>query len=172
MMAGRGDVDQCDWALRTATTTRADSAGTMMAAPMLADFAVRLAFGLSIATVLVPWRAVPLPFFRTQAQIILGLLVLAALDQARASGTGIRILDDRARRSAGICLIDRVGAGAAGPGSQDGRALTAIAAMVWLTAASAQPATGSCWRSTPRAGRLRVFCWGRCSARCFWAITT
>ena len=35
---------------------------------------------------LVSWREVPLPFFRTQAQIILGLLVLAALDQSRASG--------------------------------------------------------------------------------------
>ena len=56
---------------------------------MLADFAVRLAMGLSIATVLVSWRTVPLPFFRTQEQIILGLLALAALDQARASGAGI-----------------------------------------------------------------------------------
>ena len=61
----------------------------MMPAPMLADFAVRLAFGLSIATVLVSWRTVPLPFFRTQEQIVLALLALAALDQARASGTGI-----------------------------------------------------------------------------------
>ena len=61
----------------------------MMPAPMLADFAVRLAFGLSIATVLVSWRSVPLPFFRTQEQIILGLLVLAALDQARGGGTGV-----------------------------------------------------------------------------------
>jgi hypothetical protein len=56
---------------------------------MLADFAVRLAFGLSLASVLVSWRAIPLPFFRTQAQIILAFLVLGALDQARAGGAGI-----------------------------------------------------------------------------------
>jgi hypothetical protein len=51
---------------------------------MLADFATRLAFGLAAALVLTSFRAVPLRFFRTQALVILGLLVLAALDQARA----------------------------------------------------------------------------------------
>ena len=58
----------------------------MIVAPMLADFATRLAFGLAAALVLTSSRAVPLLFFRTQAQVILGLLVLAALDQARAGG--------------------------------------------------------------------------------------
>jgi hypothetical protein len=58
----------------------------MIAAPMLADFATRLAFGLAAALVLTSSRAVPLSFFRTQAQVILGLLVLAGLDQARAGG--------------------------------------------------------------------------------------
>jgi len=58
----------------------------MIVAPMLADFATRLAFGLAVALVLTSWKAVPLPFFRTGAQVILGLLVLAALDQARSGG--------------------------------------------------------------------------------------
>jgi hypothetical protein len=53
---------------------------------MLADFSIRLAFGLAISVLLVPLQAVPLPFFRTQAHVILGLLVLGALDQARAGG--------------------------------------------------------------------------------------
>ena len=56
----------------------------MTVVPMLADFAVRLAFGLAVSLMLTSWRAVPLVFFRTQAQVILGLLVLAGLDQARA----------------------------------------------------------------------------------------
>jgi len=58
----------------------------MTAAPMLADFAIRLAFGLAVLILLISWKAVPLAFFRTQAHVILGLLVLAALDQARAGG--------------------------------------------------------------------------------------
>ncbi len=53
---------------------------------MLADFATRLAFGLAISLLLISWRAVPLGFFRTQSLVILGLLVLAGLDQARAGG--------------------------------------------------------------------------------------
>jgi hypothetical protein len=53
---------------------------------MLAAFAVRLSFGLATSMLLLPWRSVPLPFFRTQSQIMLALLVLAALDQGRAGG--------------------------------------------------------------------------------------
>ena len=34
------------------------------------------------------WQSVPLPFFRTQCQVILGLLVLAALDGSRSAGMG------------------------------------------------------------------------------------
>jgi hypothetical protein len=56
----------------------------MTGVPMLADFVIRLAFGLSITSLLISWRDVPLPFFRTQCQVILGLLVLGALDQARS----------------------------------------------------------------------------------------
>ncbi len=59
---------------------------------MLADFATRLAFGLAAALALTSPRAVPLLFFRTQAQVILGLLVLAALDQARAGGQSWQVL--------------------------------------------------------------------------------
>ena len=53
---------------------------------LLADFAVRLACGLFLALLLTSWRAVPLRFFRIQTQVILGVLVLASLAQARASG--------------------------------------------------------------------------------------
>jgi hypothetical protein len=58
----------------------------MIAAPMLADFLIRWAFGLAFSILMIPWRSVPLPFFRTQAHVMLGLLVLGALDQARAGG--------------------------------------------------------------------------------------
>jgi hypothetical protein len=50
---------------------------------MLADFAMRLALGLAISLLVTSWRAVPLPFFRTLAQVMLGLLVLVALDLTR-----------------------------------------------------------------------------------------
>lgn len=56
--------------------------------PMLADFAVRLSFGLAVLLLMASWRSVPLPFFRTQCQVILGLLVLAALDASRSHGLG------------------------------------------------------------------------------------
>ena len=55
-------------------------------APMLADFAIRLSFGLILALILTPWQQVPLRFFRIQNQVILGTMVLAALDQGRTSG--------------------------------------------------------------------------------------
>ena len=61
----------------------------MAVVPMLADFAARLAFGLCAAVFLVSWRSVPVPFFRTQLQVVLGLVVLAALDQARARGLAV-----------------------------------------------------------------------------------
>jgi len=56
---------------------------------MLADFAVRLAFGLAATVFLVSWRSVPLPFFRTQLHVVLGLVVLAALDQARGGAAAL-----------------------------------------------------------------------------------
>jgi hypothetical protein len=63
------------------------SIGLMIQVPMLADFAIRLAFGLAVSLLLTSWKAVPLVFYRTQSVIILGLLVLACLDQARAGGS-------------------------------------------------------------------------------------
>jgi len=56
--------------------------------PMLADFGVRLSFGLAILLLATSWQRVPLTFFRTQCQVILGLLVLAALDGSRSAGLG------------------------------------------------------------------------------------
>lgn len=54
--------------------------------PMLADFAVRLAFGLAALLLFTSWRVVPVAFFRTHCLVILGLLMLAALDGSRAGG--------------------------------------------------------------------------------------
>src|SRR4051794_22833865 len=59
-----------------------------MPIPMLADFAVRLACGLAVLLLLTPWRQVPAAFFRTHGQVILGLLVLAALDLSREGMRG------------------------------------------------------------------------------------
>ena len=60
----------------------------MYDAPMIADFAVRLSFGLAVLLLSTSWRSVALPFFRTQCQVILGLLVLAVLDGSRSEGLG------------------------------------------------------------------------------------
>lgn len=54
-----------------------------MTFPMLADFALRLACGLAALLLLTPWRLVPPAFFRTHGLVILGLLVLSALDASR-----------------------------------------------------------------------------------------
>jgi hypothetical protein len=54
--------------------------------PMLADFAVRLACGLAALLLVTRWRDVPPRFFRTHCQVILALLVLAALDASRIAG--------------------------------------------------------------------------------------
>lgn len=51
--------------------------------PMLADFAIRLLGGLAAVLAVTPWRAVPIRFFRTQCQVMLGLGVLATLATTR-----------------------------------------------------------------------------------------
>jgi hypothetical protein len=56
-----------------------------MSIPMLADFSVRLGTGLAALLLVTPWRVVPPAFFRTHCLVILGVLVLAALDEGRAS---------------------------------------------------------------------------------------
>lgn len=59
-----------------------------MLIPMLADFATRVACGLAVLLLATPWRVVPPAFFRTHCQVILGLLVLAALDLSRSGTSG------------------------------------------------------------------------------------
>jgi hypothetical protein len=54
-----------------------------MTLPMLADFAIRLAGGLAAVLALTPWRVVPIRFFRTHCQVILGLAMLATLAATR-----------------------------------------------------------------------------------------
>ncbi len=54
---------------------------SMVTAPLLSDFAIRLAFGLIAALTLTSWRQVPLRFFRIQALIALGLIALATASQ-------------------------------------------------------------------------------------------
>lgn len=60
--------------------------------PMLADFGVRLAFGLVGLLLVTSWREVPVAFFRTHCVVALGLLVLASLDASRAGGGGVWLL--------------------------------------------------------------------------------
>ncbi len=60
-----------------------------MTIPMLSDFALRLAGGLAVLLFMTSWREVPLAFFRTHCQVILGLLVLSALDAARVGVEGL-----------------------------------------------------------------------------------
>lgn len=57
----------------------------MSSAPILADFAVRLSFGLALVSTLSVRGAAP-KFFQTNCQVILGLLALSVLDVSRAEG--------------------------------------------------------------------------------------
>jgi hypothetical protein len=107
----------------------------MMSAPSLADFSVRLALGLSLAAVLIPWREIPLPFFRTLAQIILGLLVLAALDQARAGGMTMSFWAIVAGSVLAYASSIAWGLGLPALGMRTA-GLVAAAALFWLAAAS------------------------------------
>ena len=63
----------------------------MLTVSLLADFAIRLSFGLILALIVTSWHEVPLRFFRIQNQIILGTMVLGALDQARTSGPSLAL---------------------------------------------------------------------------------
>ena len=85
----------------------------MVTVPMLADFAVRLAFGLIAALALTSWRAVPLRFFRIQSQIALAVLVLGgALPGDIRGDLGGSLAPGRGRR--GLLPGDRdLGIGAA-----------------------------------------------------------
>jgi hypothetical protein len=61
-----------------------------MSVGMLADFCIRMAGGLAALVLLTPWRKVPLPFFRNQCLVVLGVSVVAALDLARL-GSGLLV---------------------------------------------------------------------------------
>src|SRR3954453_22481760 len=56
-----------------------------MTLPMIADFALRLAAGLAGMLLIPPSRVIPPAFFRTHCLVMLGLLVLAALDEGRTA---------------------------------------------------------------------------------------
>ncbi|MFI5458210.1 MAG: hypothetical protein ACHRXM_22500 [Isosphaerales bacterium] len=116
----------------------------MTAAPMLADFSIRLAFGLAVLILMISWRAVPLAFFRTQAQVILGLLVLAALDQARAGGQtwalGVIVTAAISAYLSAVAWglgLPRFGLATAG--------LAVLAAAAWMAAASGRPPSAGLW---------------------------
>ncbi|QEH35777.1 hypothetical protein OJF2_43340 [Aquisphaera giovannonii] len=104
-------------------------------ASMIADAAARLASGMAVMLLATSWREVPLRFLRTHCVVILGLLVLAALDDSRAGGTraGVSLL------GAGAFLA-YVGATAWGLGlprvAIPATWLLAGAAAAWLAMAS------------------------------------
>jgi hypothetical protein len=113
----------------------------MTGVPMLADFVIRLAFGLSITSLLISWRDVPLPFFRTQCQVILGLLVLGTLDQARSGGQTLALWS--VVTGAIVAYISAVSWGLGLPriGTRT-LAVIAVIAAGWLTAASYSTRSG------------------------------
>ncbi len=103
--------------------------------PMLADFSVRLAFGLATLLLATRWQRVPLPFFRTQCQIILGLVVLASLDASRSTQSAALVWTTIL-----AALLAYFAAVAWGLGlvriAQPTTCLVVIATLVWVTIAS------------------------------------
>jgi hypothetical protein len=102
---------------------------------MLADFAVRLAFGLAVALLLTAWRSGPLFVFRAQALVVLGLLVLAALDQARHRGQSWAFWLLVAGAVLSYIAAVAWGLGASSLG-KSAAALVALAAALWTAGAS------------------------------------
>jgi len=107
----------------------------MIAVPMLADLAVRLAFGLILASLLTSWRAVPPRFFRIQTQVVLGVLVLAGLAQARAAGLSPAVWLVGAAALLAYLATVSWGLGLPQLGMATG-ILTALATGVWMADAS------------------------------------
>jgi hypothetical protein len=99
---------------------------------------MRLAFGLASSLLLTSWKAVPVPFFRTVAQIMLGLLVLSALDQARAAGPSWAPGAVVACAVLAYCSSVTWGLGLPKLGRATA-ALVALLAAGWLAAASWSP---------------------------------
>ena len=99
----------------------------------------------------------PLGFFRTQAQVILGLLVLAGLDQSRAGGPAWALWAVVA--GAVMAYLSAVAWGLGLP--RFGTAASVLVALVtaaWLGAARGRLPLG-CGCSTPRAGFPPACCW-------------
>ena len=112
-----------------------------MGVSLLADFAARLACGLILALLLTSWRAVPLRFFRIQSQVILGVLVLAGLAQARAAGltSGVGLIG----ASAGLAYLGTVAWGLGLPRIGLGTGiLGALLTAAWMIDASRTPDLG------------------------------
>ena len=131
----------------------------MNIAPMLADFAIRLAFGLAVSLLMTSWRAVPLGFFRTQAQVILGLLVLAGLDQARAGGPAWALWALVA--GAVIAYFSAVAWGLGLPRLGTGASfLVALVTAAWLAAAS-QSVSAPLWVFNAASRFPPDSCWAR-----------
>lgn len=102
---------------------------------ILADFAVRLAFGLSLASTAADWRVLPPAYFRTNGQVILGLLVLAALAASQNGAASPACWSLAAAAVAAYGATVAWGLGIARIG-RPGLLLTTAVAAVWLAAAS------------------------------------
>ncbi len=101
---------------------------------MIADFAARLAVGLSASLLLITWREVPLRYFRTHTYIILGLWVVAALDSARGGiAHAVPIGAIGAAVSAYLASL-AWGLGLTKPAELIGRLLTIIGVIVLIVA--------------------------------------
>jgi hypothetical protein len=122
-----------------------------MPVPLLADFATRLAGGLAAMLLTTPWRVVPPPFFRTHCQVILGLLVLAALDLGRSSGGGFGLALTIGAAALAFVASVAWGLGLPRVGTPLTAALTAAAAA-WLALGS-RGAIAGLW-ALDAAGRL------------------
>jgi hypothetical protein len=113
----------------------------MISVPMLADFAIRLAFGLASALLMTSRRAVPLGFFRAPSYALLGLLVLASLDQGRSGGQTIGLWCLLA--TAVLAYLATLAWGLGVPAVARGATgLIALATAAWLAAASLYPSAG------------------------------
>jgi len=102
---------------------------------ILADFAVRLVFGLSLALTVADWRETPLAFFRTNCQVILGLLVLAALAVSQNGAANPACWTLAGAAAAAYAATVAWGLGLVRIGRPALLLITAVAAG-WLTAAS------------------------------------
>jgi hypothetical protein len=96
---------------------------------------------LSIVLASSGWRSTPLAFFRTNSQVILGLLVLAALAASGAGATNPACWSLAAAAAAAYAAAIAWGLGLAWIGRWALGLIAAVAA-VWLAAASFEPDRG------------------------------